>query len=296
MSETSGIPPGAPHPTPRVALGVGNIVATSLAIFLKRLHIVAILMLPALASVTVLFYVFTNELWSTMRDTIGFSRSTAEPIVAFITATLAIGVATGLAAGPLSKAVSAYLAARPIPIGASFGALRINPLHSILVGILVTAGTLVLMLSLTLAPGVRVGLLLAAGCLAVGMYALARWGLALPIIPLERMGLRAIRRSEWLSADYRWPLTGTFFLLFVIAILFGGLTAAGLIMAGRLIAIDGLGIAFNNRLEEIFILIDFSLGTTISIAVMTIGAAVMHARLIEIKEPLDIEDMVDVFE
>jgi hypothetical protein len=296
MTETSPATSVSEKPNERVTLGVGSIVATSTGMFFKRLHIVALLALPAMIAVTGLMYVFTYELWTLLRDATGLSRSTSEPIVAYITATCAIGVATGLSAGPLASAATAYVAAKPISPGASFARIGIKPLQAIATGMLVTAGTLALMLLLALAPNVRLGILMACGCLALGMYALARWGLALPVIPLERMGMRALRRSEWLSADYRWPLTGTFFLLFVIAVLFGGLAAAGLMMLARLITIDALAINFSNSLEEVFILMDVSFGTTIAISVMTIGAAVMRIRLIEIKEPLDIEDMIDVFE
>ncbi|MEO1491750.1 MAG: hypothetical protein AAFV19_06315 [Pseudomonadota bacterium] len=283
-------------PRPKQILGIGDIVAKTLAIFFQRLPVVILLTLPAAASIFGILYLALSEFEREIVGMLGLSGRMGDTMLGFLTFSTALGTGAALASGPLAGVAQAFIRGTRTPVRACFLAMFRKTVLVILVGILIAAGVMFLMFMNALLPGAYVGFLSLLMSLTGGMYLLARWGLALPTISQERIGFTALKRSDWLSAEYRWQGTGTLVLSFVISVIFGGVFVAGTALAGGYLVYEVMGISIPNKLQEVLLFLDFGLGLSITIAILTLSIVVLRLRLIEIKEPPDIEDMITVFE
>ena len=286
--------------TPVPILGTGQIITNVLALFIKRFPKILILCLPAGLALGLVFYLGIRWIDS------GFIGAPSfipwwlmNPFTVF---SAAIGLAMGLSAGPLAEAYHRYYTTRRVPLGACMKAIIRRPLAALIMGVIVAGATLLPFAALSWATSARLGLFVGSVALVIGMYVLGFWGLALPAISRDRMGFGGFGRSKNLSKDYRWRIAGTCFVLFFAALLAGGLVGAGLVLLGQLILAELLGIqglgffGTNTDLFEVLMLIDFCLSFTIIVALIVLGLAAIRARMVEIKEPPDIEDMVAVFD
>ena len=301
MTDAAGAAPkAAASEAPRPRLGPGLIFTKVLAIFFKRLPKILLLCLPAAAAMGGMFWVGIEWL----------NRGGSGPLALlpewlwnpFTIFSIAIGLGMGLAAAPLSAAFHSYQKKGRVPLGACLKALKSKPLVALVIGVIVTGATLLPFAALSWATSARLGLFIGSVALVIGMYALGLWGLALPAISRDQLGFRGFRRSMSLSQGYRWPIAGTCFVLFFTAILAGGLVGAGVMMLGRIILIELLDIngfgLFGPGADifELLAFLDFCLSFTIIVAIIVLGLAAIRARMAEIKEPPDIEDMVDIFD
>ena len=297
MSEAS---PAAQSEMPKLRLGLGVIVTKALAVFVLRLPKVLLLSLPASIALGLLFYAAIEWLQSSfIRHALLLPWWMLNPFTIF---SVGLGLASGLMAGPLSAAFQAFDKTGVLPLGSSFRSLKAKPFVAMIVGIIVVGATLLPFAMLSWATSARLGLFIGCVALAVGMYGMALWGLALPAISRDGMGFRALRRSMELSKGYRWRIAGTCFVLFFMALLAGGVIGAGLVLLGRIIMFELLGLPHfieifgSMDLLAVLIFLDFCLGFTIIIAVNMLGLAAIRARMVEIKEAPDIEDMIDIFD
>jgi len=115
-----------------------------------------------------------------------------------------------------------------------------------------------------------------------GLYLMALWICVIPVIVLEKAGIGSLSRSAQLTRGYRWPCVGALLLLFLcllgFSIVFNILEELITALGGREIALlvsvflNGLTIAFNG-----------------------IFAALVYARLREIKDGTSVEQLAEVF-
>jgi hypothetical protein len=185
---------------------------------------------------------------------------------------------------------------RKTPIGKCFWLMFRRLGITLAIGILLATMVVFLIFLNAILPGRMTGVLTVLLSVGLGMYPLARWGPALVTAPLERQGFSALQRSDWLSAGYRWQGAGTIGLALMIGVIFGGAFIAGVILVGGYLLNELLDARMGNSLEEVLVFLDGALGLCITIAIVTLTVVVLRLRLIEIKEPPDLEEMIDVFE
>jgi hypothetical protein len=282
---------------PKPILGVAQIMTDVLAVFFKRLPKVLLLALPGGIVFGGLFYLAFIEfvlLWDG-----GFGRGGSlflDLLIPFFLFATCFGSALGIVAAPLAAAMSEFNLHRTVTLRKCFAALRRNPIAAILLGTFVIAMTLVPLLLLSFAGSGRSGLFLGLVALAVGAYMLGLWGIALPSISKDKLGLSALGRSKRLGGEYRWPIAGTCFLLFFTSVLFGGAVGALLAAGFGLMVYEVLDLNVSNDLLDTLMFFNFCIGQTIAITLLGLGLASVRERLVEIKEPPDIANMIHVFD
>lgn len=294
MTEAS-VPDAPAAAAPKPVLGIGQIISDVLVLLVRRLPKVLCLALPGAGlSAGFLYLVFeTLDANAALRS--GFSVQIAialSPVL--IACTLGLGL--GLGAAPLAAGWSSWSRSRTLPLGPSLWQIRRKPVHAALAGLIVCVlAALPLCGALLLTNGFLGGFLTLCAML-VGTLALGIWGPALPAISMDNLGLGALRRSAELTRDYRMATAGTCALMFLTASLLGGLMAAGLALAFALIFEFWLEMSLPSVLEQVLVIGDALISSACMIGTFGLGLAAIRARLVEIKEPPDIADMVDVFD
>lgn len=286
----------APSARAKQILGVGDIVAQTLAIFFRRLPVVLLLTIPAAAAMVGILYLSLIEFERELQEFLGVSRRLGDMLLGYLSFTVAFGTGAALASGPLAGVAEAYIQGQRTPLRACFAMMFRRLAMTLSLGVLLAAGVMFLMFVNAVLPRTFTGLLPMLMSLALSMYLLARWAPALPTAVLEGKGFDSLRRSDWLSAGYRWQGTGTLILAWVIGVIFGGAFAAGLLLGGAFVFNDVFDVGPAGRVEEVLLFLDFGIGLSIAIAIITLAVIVLRLRLIEIKEPPDIKDMITVFE
>lgn len=281
---------------PKPILGVAQIMTDVLAVFFKRLPKVLLLSLPGGIVFGALFYLGFIEFAGLWDSNFGRGPFFISMLVPFLIFATCFGSALGSVAAPMAAALSQFNSRRTITLRTCFATLWRKPIVAMIAGTLVITMTLVPMMLLTFAGSGRTGLFLALVSLALGAYMLGVWGMALPSISKDNKGLSALGRSKRLGLGYRWPIAGTCFLLFFTSVLFGGAIGAVLALGFGLVAFELLDINVSNEMTEILFFINFCFGQTIALALLCLGLAAVRERMVEIKEPPDIADMVDVFD
>ncbi len=283
-------------PREKPVLGVGDIVTKTLAIFFQRLPIVMLLAAPATVVMVGTLYLMLVEFEQTIIEIIGLPNRYSEAILAFFSFSIALGLGAALASGPLTGAAHAFVKGKKIPIGACFRLMFRKTAVKIAIGTFLAAGVIFVLFLNAVLPGAFTGFFSIIISWAASMYILARWAPALPTVALENTGFASLRRSDWLSAEYRWQGTGTLVLAFIIGTILSGVFTAGMLLAGAYIIYEVFDVRLANTVEEVLIFLDATVGLSIAVAILTLAVAVLRLRLIEIKEPPDLEDMIEVFE
>lgn len=277
----------------RPVFGTGQIVAGVLELFVRRMPKIALLTLPgilAAAGVTMIYAEFIDALVEVWIGG-GILGNLVPPLLLGALA----GVAIGLPSGAMVAAWRGYARHRRIDLEECFRVMRIGTGRTILAAVLIGMAVLVPWALLTLATVPQVGIFLGAAALATGMYALALWGVGVPTIPAEGLGLgAALRRGRALGDGYRWQIAGAAFLLLCSGVLLS-------LVLGTLVALGayGLDAVFGIRASlrgEVAAAIGTGLISIPLVAIMPLGLAAIRARLIELKEPPDIADMAEVFD
>lgn len=284
------------EPVPeRPVLGVGQIMADVLVLFFRRLPKIMLLALPGgLGIAGVLYGTFAMEdYWSGLFATSDFRPGFIAGIAAVA---IALGTGLGLAAGPLTTAFHSYQLRRQVPLGSCARTLTRRPIAAVMCGVMVTLATLAPLALSVYASTAWVGFFLAMVLISAGMYAMGRWGLSLPAISMDRMGLSALGRASRLGEGYRWSIAGTCFLLWFTSFLLGGMLSAGLaLLVGATLELV-IDVNLDPDVEGALVFIDAVLGLTAATALLALGFAAIRARMVEIKEPPDIAEMVEVFD
>ena len=111
-----------------------------------------------------------------------------------------------------------------------------------------------------------------------------------PAAVIERAGFGAWSRSIALTKEYRWPIVGLFLFIFILAMVIGAVlgavgavAATGFALAGDIAGAIAFGVAM-------------SLLYGITYAIGGISIALTYARLREIKEGVDVNQIAAVFD
>lgn len=131
-----------------------------------------------------------------------------------------------------------------------------------------------------------IGILAMVGAIALiigALWVYAVFYVMAPVAVIERGGFGSMGRSAELTKEYRWPIVGLFILVVVISVV---LT----FVAGFLVAIlAGIG-------GPIFAGIGLAMINGLSYAFGGIVVALVYARLREIKEGVDVDQIASVFD
>lgn len=117
-----------------------------------------------------------------------------------------------------------------------------------------------------------------------GLWILALFSALAPAIVIEKAGFGGLGRSMWLTKEYRWPIVGliVLFLLILIGInMVIGVAAALVSMLFASLVVD---------------LILEALVSTFGAGLFSILAALIYARLREIKEGVSVDQIASVFD
>ena len=255
-------------PPSRQALGAGSIVSESFSILFG--NIVAVVVISAVP-------VFLGIMLSAALVGLPVALGVQDPNffepgagVGFAASTLVNVLVYGVViAGLVQLAYDAKLG-RPHKIAQYFSAaiatILPNVVQMLIVGILVGIGLVLLVIP--------------------GIWVMAVFAVVVPALVIERVGFGAMGRSRFLTKDYRWPIFGTYILVWICAML---LNFAAIFLVGLFIA--GAG-TFGLVIAALFqaILFSFSYGLS------SIATSLIYARLREIKEGVSVDDLVAVFE
>jgi len=121
-----------------------------------------------------------------------------------------------------------------------------------------------------------------------GLWVYAVFSVTTPAIVIERAGFRGMGRSATLTKEYRWPIIGALILVFLITI---ALSLAMQFIVGLIVApfgTSGVGVAIS--------IIVMALLQSVTLGLSSITAALIFARLKEIKDGVSVDQLVSVFE
>jgi hypothetical protein len=129
----------------------------------------------------------------------------------------------------------------------------------------------------------------------VAILALLLWGYAslyvmVPACVIEKVGFRSIARSFKLTQEYRWPLVGLTILVWIFTWAASGVSAIILEMLAPLLW------SLSNFLGIVFLLSIVHLVFALITSVAAITVALTYARLREIKEGVDVDQIAAVFD
>jgi hypothetical protein len=116
-----------------------------------------------------------------------------------------------------------------------------------------------------------------------GLWVFAVFYVVTPAVVIERAGFGGMRRSAQLTKEYRWPLVGAFLLMAILGALLGAVGQGAAIV----LAAYGGGIV----MAVVQALID-----AMAIGIGSIMAALIYARLREIKEGVTVDQIAAVFD
>ncbi|MEP4249558.1 hypothetical protein [Tateyamaria sp.] len=131
-----------------------------------------------------------------------------------------------------------------------------------------------------------IGILSAIGAIALligALWVYAVFYVTAPVAVIERGGFGSMGRSENLTKEYRWPIVGLFILVLIVTIV---LQLIGIFLVGVIAAIGGQFIAG----------VGLAMITGLAYALGGIAVALVYARLREIKEGVDVDQIASVFE
>ncbi|MEM7438877.1 MAG: hypothetical protein AAF393_04705 [Pseudomonadota bacterium] len=138
---------------------------------------------------------------------------------------------------------------------------------------------------------VVVAILMAVGMLALivgGLWVYAVFYVVIPACVIERAGFGAMSRSVELTKEYRWPIVGLFIVVMIMSAIIQMVVA---FIGGAAIATLASG-GFGAILLGVFL----SLITGLGYAYGGIAVALVYARLREIKEGVDVDQIASVFD
>lgn len=121
-----------------------------------------------------------------------------------------------------------------------------------------------------------------------GLWIYAVFAVTTPAVVIERAGFRGMGRSARLTKNYRWPILGAL-------ILVGLLTVALSFVTGFISALVSAPLASSSVGIVISVLV-MALLQSVTLGLSSIAAALIYARLKEIKEGVSVDQLAAVFE
>ena len=253
----------------KTPLGVGGLVSNSFSILFR--NIVAVMIVAFIPSLlALLISVAMNGASATL------GLAIADPFAGG-GATFVVGLIIQFAIQGLIVALLVQLAydaklGRPITPGT-----YLSPAIKAIVPIMV--------LSIIIAILAGIGFML---LIIPGLYVYAVYCATTPAIMIERSGFSAMSRSAELTRDYRWPIVGALILLgictFALSIVMTFVVTAIVPVIGLNAAGFGVGILL------------MALMSGLTAGLSAIGAALIYARLRDIKEGVSVDELAAVFD
>lgn len=260
----------SPSTAPKTPLGVGSLVSNSFSILFS--NIVAVMIVAFIPSfIGLLLSVLMNGASATLGLAVGNPFGTGSGL------TVVLGIIVQLAIQGLTIALLVQLAydaklGRPVTPGA-----YISPALKSIVPIVV------LSLVIGILAGIGLMLLIIPGLLVYAVYCVTT-----PAIMIERVGFGGMTRSASLTRDYRWPIVGVLILLGLCTF---GLTLVTSFLVTALVPAIGLNVVgFGIGLLLSALMAGFTYGLS------GIGAALIYARLRDIKEGVSVDKLAAVFD
>lgn len=255
----------------RPALGVGSIFTETFAIFFRRIHWFLLLAIaPALGMKfldNVMVYLIEDP--TTDYESL-FQQVMIYAAISALVSAIGVGLATAL----IAQAAHDVKLGRRMRLLSYFGNLFRNIVPLVV-------------LSLALAIATAAGFLLFLG---PGIWLIGLWSVFVPAMVIERCGFSAAARSHALTRGYRWQASGAFLLVVLIIVLVEGLITT---------VVWGFGMYTPPDLTDASWVIDlvaYTLLGAIQLALSGICAALIYARLRDIREGVPIETLEEVFD
>ncbi|MEM9343336.1 MAG: hypothetical protein AAGA87_09835 [Pseudomonadota bacterium] len=261
-------------------LGVGNIISESFSIFFKRIvQILIIGFVMMLASQLINLVAFGPEFMTGMAAEEAITNPGAYWTKTGISSLIGL-VFTGIMFGAFTLLAYDAKLGRSARLGAYFSA-AIKNLLPIAILTLIVAIIVYLGLALLIVPGLW---LMGVFCVIV------------PAIVVENAGFGALGRSASLTKGYRWPIIGLWLVFIIIALIFfaiiGGIV--GVVVFASIDAAGGGVPNISTGALVIFLMLTAVL-SGLMYGLLSIPAALVYARLREIKEGISVDSMADVF-
>jgi len=260
-------------------LGVGNIISESFSIFFKRIVPILIIgFVLTFASQMINLLAFGPQFMTGMAAEEAVTNPGSYWTKTGISALIGM-VFTGIMFGAFTLLAYDAKLGRSGRIGTYFGAAFKN-LLPIVIMTLVAAIIIYIGLALFIVPGLW---LMGVFCVIV------------PAIVVESAGFGALGRSASLTKGYRWPIIGMWLVFAIIAGIFSMIIAAiiGVVVFTSISATGG-EFDISTGALVIFIVLSAAL-SALMYGLLSIPAALVYARLREIKEGISVDGMADVF-
>lgn len=259
-----------PTTAPKTSLGVGGIISNSFSILFRNLFAVMIVaFIPSL--VALLFSVMTNGVGMTL------GVATNEPLGIGSPAMIIAGIIVQFAIQGLTIALLVQLA-----YDAKLGR-AITPVAYIGPALKAIVPIVVLSFVIGILAGIGFALLI-----IPGLYIYAVFCVTTPAIMIERAGFGGMGRSASLTKDYRWSVVGVLILLGICTI---GLSIVSTFLVAAIVPIIGL-----NSVGYAAGILLMALVTGLTYGLSGIGAALIYARLRDIKEGVSVDKLAAVFD
>lgn len=259
-----------PTTEPKTSLGVGGIVSNSFSILFR--NIIAVMIVAFIPS-------FFAMLFSVMTNGVGMTLGVAPDEA------LGIGSPTMIIAGVVVQfAIQGLTIALLVQLAydAKLGQ-PITPVAYISPAIRAIVPIMVLSIVIAILAGIGFALLI-----IPGLYIYAVFCVTTPAIMIERAGFGAMGRSAALTKDYRWPVVGVLILLGICTV---GLGIVTTFLVSAIVPIIGLN-AFGYGVGIVL----FALVNGLTYGLSGIGAALIYARLRDIKEGVSVDKLAAVFD
>lgn len=286
---------------PKLPLGVGTIIAQSFSILFRNFFKVILVgfvpsFLGYLAPVLILS-LFGTLSWPQQLETQPEDAAIGISIAVVVMGLLQAAVFAFIAALLAQLAYDAKLS-RPVRLRRYLG-----PALSAVPSIVVLAIAVVLILFLSTFPlglmGAALGPVSVVIVLTipfVSLWIMAVFSVTAPAVVIERVGLKGLNRSAFLTKQYRWPIVGTLFLTLLCFVgVYSVLGVATVIVMSGFSLFDMQGGAATLLISTVPIILYIAM-STLGLGLMGIVIALIYARLREIKEGISVDQIAAVFE
>ncbi|WP_422041355.1 hypothetical protein [Roseibium sp.] len=118
-----------------------------------------------------------------------------------------------------------------------------------------------------------------------GLWVYAVFAVIAPVIVIERAGFGAMGRSRFLTKEYRWPIVGALILGIILSVIISFLAV---FVVGLIASIGSIGLIIGVVL--------FAGMSTLGAGYISILIALIYARLREIKEGVNVDQIASVFD
>lgn len=119
-----------------------------------------------------------------------------------------------------------------------------------------------------------------------GIWVYGVFAVTVPALVIERVGFGAMRRSAELTKEYRWPVIGTMFVIFIAAMIINIIPQT----------ITGLVLGSLGTTSIIMMTLLTAFLSTFTYGLIGIAVALVYARLREIKDGVGVDNLSAVFE